>query len=128
MTPSGAGRTVCSARMLAPPRPTAGRAKAWGAEPQNPGATRGGVAELGGRTTMKKIRINLASHAELLEIPGLTSQQAEVIVRHRVQHGPIKDADQLAASVLRMSTLPPGLRDNVDFSPADGTAPEAPGA
>jgi len=77
--------------------------------------------------TTKKVRINLASHAELLELPGLTSQQAEAIVRYRTQHGPIADARQLA-TVLGASYLPDTLRGLVDFSPAASTAPEAPGA
>ena len=43
-----------------------------------------------------KVRINLANLLELLELPGLGPQQAEAIVRFRAEHGPIKDAQQLA--------------------------------
>jgi len=43
-----------------------------------------------------KVRINLAHPLELLELPGLGSEQAEAIVRFRAEHGPITDARQLA--------------------------------
>ena len=74
-----------------------------------------------------KVRINLANQEELLELAGLTSRQAEAIVSYRALHGPIQDVQQLAV-VLGASRLPDSLRERVDFSPADSTAPEAPGA
>ena len=45
-----------------------------------------------------KVRVNLANAQELFELPGLGTAQvaAIVIVRFRSEHGPIKDADQLA--------------------------------
>jgi competence ComEA-like helix-hairpin-helix protein len=74
-----------------------------------------------------KVRINLANPAELLELPGLDPQQADAIVSYRAQHGPIKDAQQLAA-VLGAWPLADGFSEGADFSPSDSTAPEAPGA
>ena len=67
-----------------------------------------------------KVRVNLANAQELLELPGLgTAQVAE--------HGPIKDADQLA-TILSGYPLADTLRERADFPPSDDTAPEAPGA
>jgi len=43
-----------------------------------------------------KVRVNLANAQELLELPGLGTAQVAAIVRFRSEHGPIKDADQLA--------------------------------
>ncbi len=74
-----------------------------------------------------KVRINLANPLELLELPGLGPQQAEAILKFRAEHGPIKDAQQLAA-VLGAWPLADALWEQADFSPADATAPEAPGA
>lgn len=74
-----------------------------------------------------KVRINLANHLELLELPGIGLQQAEAIVKFRAEHGPIKDATQLAA-ILGPRTVAAALLEKADFSPADATAPEAPGA
>jgi DNA uptake protein ComE-like DNA-binding protein len=73
-----------------------------------------------------KVRINLANRAELLEL-GLTPPQAEAVVRHRAEHGPIKDARELA-DLVGGSRLAGSVTDRVDFAPADSTAPEAPGA
>jgi competence protein ComEA len=75
----------------------------------------------------KKVRINLANAQELLELPGLGPAQAAAIVRHRSDHGPITDTDELA-TVLSGYPLTEAQRERVDFSPADATAPEAPGA
>ena len=74
-----------------------------------------------------KVRINLANAEELLELPGLGPVQAAAIVRHRSDHGPIKDAAELA-SILSGHPLTDALRERADFAPADSTAPEAPGA
>ena len=74
-----------------------------------------------------KIRINLANSLELLELPGLGAHHVDAIVRFRAEHGPIKDAHELAA-ILGAPTLTEALREQADFSPADATAPEAPGA
>jgi len=74
-----------------------------------------------------KVRVNLANPQELLELPGLTPQQADAIVKFRTQHGPIKDAQQLA-TVLNAGPLAPVFAECGDFAPADSTAPEAPGA
>jgi competence ComEA-like helix-hairpin-helix protein len=74
-----------------------------------------------------KVRVNLANALELLELPGLGPAQADAIVRFRAEHGPIKDADQLA-TILRGFRVTEALRERADFSPADSTAPEAPGA
>jgi transcriptional accessory protein Tex/SPT6 len=74
-----------------------------------------------------KVRVNLASERELLELPGLGPAQAAAIVKFRAEHGPIKDADHLA-TILRGFPLGETLRERCDFSPSDSTAPEAPGA
>ena len=74
-----------------------------------------------------KVRINLANAQELLELPGLGPAQVAAIVRFRSEHGPIKDAHQLA-TILSGFPLTEALRARADFSPADATAPEAPGA
>jgi transcriptional accessory protein Tex/SPT6 len=76
---------------------------------------------------VNKVRINLANAQELLELPGLGPAQVATIVRYRSEHGPIKDADQLA-TILRGFPLTAALRERADFAPADATAPEAPGA
>ena len=73
------------------------------------------------------VRINLANSAELLELPGIGPEQAKAILEFRAQHGPIKDAGQLA-KVLHSGPLAESTRQRVDFAPADTTAPEAPGA
>jgi len=74
-----------------------------------------------------KVRVNLASEQELLELPGLGPAQAAAIVKFRAEHGPIKDADQLA-KILSGHPLDATLRERADFSQSDSTAPEAPGA
>lgn len=74
-----------------------------------------------------KVRVNLANAQELLELPGLGTAEVAAIVKFRAEHGPIKDADQLAA-ILRGYPLTETLRERADFSPSDSTAPEAPGA
>ena len=58
---------------------------------------------------------------------GLGPAQATAIVRHRSDHGPIKDTDELA-TVLSGYPLTEAQRERADFSLADATAPEAPGA
>ena len=74
-----------------------------------------------------KVRVNLANPLELLELPGLSQQDAETILRFRAEHGPIRDEHQLAA-LLGGRPAPEVLSERADFSPADATAPEAPGA
>ncbi len=76
---------------------------------------------------MSKVRVNLANPAELCEISGITSSQAEAIVKFRADHGPIKNADQLA-EIIGGRRLADDLRQQLDFDPAGMTAPEAPGA
>jgi DNA uptake protein ComE-like DNA-binding protein len=75
---------------------------------------------------MSKVRINLANPMELLEIPGITAEQADTILRFRVEHGPIPDARALAR-VLGVPPLPPATCERLDFDPAEATAPEFPG-
>ena len=53
--------------------------------------------------------------------------QAAAIVQHRSEHRPIKDADELT-TILSGHPRTEALRERADFSPADATAPEAPGA
>ena len=74
-----------------------------------------------------RVRVNLANPQELLELPGLSPAEVELIVRFRVEHGPIGDADQLAR-ILSGHPILDMLKEHVDFSPSDSTAPEAPGA
>jgi len=75
----------------------------------------------------QRIRVNLASPAELLELPSVGPEQAQAILAFRTQHGPIRDANELA-TILRPWPLAPAIWDRVDFAPAETTAPEAPGA
>jgi DNA uptake protein ComE-like DNA-binding protein len=74
-----------------------------------------------------RVRVNLANEQELLEVPGFGPAQAAAIIRYRSLHGPITGADQLA-TVLSGFPLDDAQRACADFSPADSTAPEAPGA
>jgi hypothetical protein len=74
-----------------------------------------------------KVRINLANPMELLELPGIRPEQADAIVKFRAQHGPITDATQFA-KVLSGWPVPDAIWEQMDFEPADSTAPEAPGA
>ena len=76
---------------------------------------------------MDTIRINLANPDELLELPGIQRPERDAIVRHRAEHGPIRDAAELAR-VLGPSAITPSLLAHVDFQPAAPTAAEAPGA
>ena len=76
---------------------------------------------------MSKIRVNLANPAELCEISGITSGQAEAIVKFRADHGPIKNAGQLA-NIIGGRRLADATLQQLDFDPAGMTAPEAPGA
>ena len=74
-----------------------------------------------------KIRVNMANSDELRELPGIGSEQADEILRYRAQHGPIRDARELRR-VLSWPTLDAAVAERVDFTPAEATAPEAPGA
>jgi len=74
-----------------------------------------------------KARVNLANPFELLELPGLGPQDVDAILQFRAEHGPIVDEHQLAA-LLGGRQAPEVLSERADFSPADATAPEAPGA
>ena len=76
---------------------------------------------------MHKTRINLANPQELLELPGLLHAGRDNIVRHRAEHGPISDAEELTR-VLWPLTITPAMLECVDFQPAISTAAEAPGA
>jgi DNA uptake protein ComE-like DNA-binding protein len=74
-----------------------------------------------------KVRVNIANPQELLEVPGLRPDEADAIVRFRVEHGPIFDAEQLTR-VLGGRELGAAAQERIDFEPANQTAPEAPGA
>ena len=76
---------------------------------------------------MDRMLINLANPQELLEIPGLDRRKAEAILRHRAEHGPIRDAAELGR-ILGSASVTPELLAHIDFEPALSTAPEAPGA
>jgi hypothetical protein len=74
-----------------------------------------------------RVRVNLANAQELLELPGITPTEVDIIVKFRAEHGPIADADQLER-LLSRHPIPDMLRERADFVPSDSTAPEAPGA
>ena len=74
-----------------------------------------------------RVRINLANQFELMEIPGIGPAEAEDILKVRAEHGPIRDEQELSA-ILGGRPVPEALVERVDFSPADATAAEAPGA
>ena len=74
-----------------------------------------------------RVRVNLVNPAELLELPGIGPEQAQAILEFRAEHGPIQDAGQLA-KILRAWPVAEAIWERVAFDPADGTAPEAPGA
>jgi hypothetical protein len=74
-----------------------------------------------------RVRINLANPAELLELPGIGPEQARAILEFRAEHGPIKDANELAV-ILHAWPVADAVWERVDFDPAESTAPEAPGA
>ena len=74
-----------------------------------------------------RMRINLVSPAELLELPGVGPEQARAIIKFRVEHGPIQDESQLA-TILRAWPVAEALWERVAFDPSESTAPEAPGA
>jgi DNA uptake protein ComE-like DNA-binding protein len=76
---------------------------------------------------MAKVRINLDNPVTLQTLPGLDHSAVEAILRFRAEHGPIQNPAQLA-SILGGRPLNPGLLERLDFSPADPTSPEAPGA
>jgi DNA uptake protein ComE-like DNA-binding protein len=74
-----------------------------------------------------RVRVNLANPQELLELPGLSPDAVDVIVRFRAEHGPIGNADQLA-HILTGHPIHHKLKERADFTPSYSTAPEAPGA
>jgi DNA uptake protein ComE-like DNA-binding protein len=74
-----------------------------------------------------KVRVNLANPAELLELPGIGPDQVRAIVTFRAEHGPIQDARELT-KILGSWPITPAMLERVEFSPSEGTAPEAPGA
>lgn len=75
----------------------------------------------------ERVRINLGNYVELMTLPGIGREQADAIIAWRAEHGPIASEAQLR-QVLRGWPVPEGLADQVDFAPAEPTAPEAPGA
>jgi hypothetical protein len=76
---------------------------------------------------MDKTRINIANPQELLEIPGIDTAGRDAILRHRAEHGLIRSADELARVVGRPA-VDRAWEGEIDYDPADDTAPEAPGA
>jgi hypothetical protein len=73
-----------------------------------------------------RVRVNMANPAELHEL-GIGEAEVDAILRFRREHGPITDQRQLDA-LLGGQPLPIAAANRLDFSPADMTAPEAPGA
>jgi hypothetical protein len=76
---------------------------------------------------MTKVRINVCNPLELQKLTTLDHRDIEAILRHRAEHGPIGDARELGR-ILGPESITPSLIEQVDFAPADDTAPEAPGA
>ena len=74
-----------------------------------------------------KVRINMANPAELRELLGVGSEQADTILQFRAQHGPIHDVLELCR-VLGWPALDAVAAERVDYTPTEATAPEAPGA
>ncbi|HWP34419.1 MAG TPA: helix-hairpin-helix domain-containing protein [Thermodesulfobacteriota bacterium] len=74
-----------------------------------------------------KVRVNLGNYVELMKLPGIGRPQADAIIKWRAEHGPIADEAELRR-VLAGWPLPEGIGELIDFSPAEPTAPEAPGA
>lgn len=74
-----------------------------------------------------RVRVNLANAVELAELPGVDAAQVAAIVKYRAEHGPIRDATELA-SIIGPPARTERLISRADFSPAEATAPEAPGA
>ena len=74
-----------------------------------------------------KIRVNLANPQELLELLGIPEADVNTIIGFRRDHGPIADQQQLGV-ILGGRPMPAAILDRLDFSPAEPTAPEAPGA
>src|SRR5262245_59570462 len=77
--------------------------------------------------TMHKVRVNLANPVELQQLPGIEPPQVEAIVKFRREHGPIRDATQLA-SIIGGTPKAEALAPLADFAPSGDTSPEAPGA
>ena len=75
----------------------------------------------------RRVRVNLANPAELLELPGVGPEQAQAILKFRAEHGPIQNASQLAV-ILRAWPVVDAIWERVEFDPSEPTAPEAPGA
>ena len=103
------------------------RGAAAKAEADESGEAQANDATPNEEVAMGQIRLNTANEQELLEVPGLRPEDAETIVRFRDEHGPIADVAQLS-QVLGGRELAAATRERLDFSPAELTAPEAPGA
>lgn len=74
-----------------------------------------------------RVRVNVANPMELLELPGIGPAEAKAILRFRAEHGPIRDAAELAR-ILGGRPVTELEAELVDFTPSGDTAPEAPGA
>ena len=65
-----------------------------------------------------KVRVNIANHLELLELPGIGRSQVEAIIRFRAEHGPITSESELSR-VLGWRRLDPTIAERVDFEPIE---------
>jgi DNA uptake protein ComE-like DNA-binding protein len=74
---------------------------------------------------MEKIRINLVNPQELLAIPGVDQVKADLILRHRVEHGPISNPAGLT-TVLGLGLASTAL-DRNRLRPAHDSATESAG-
>ncbi|HEV8439541.1 MAG TPA: helix-hairpin-helix domain-containing protein [Methylomirabilota bacterium] len=74
---------------------------------------------------MGKTRINHAHPRELLEIPEFDSIRAEVVVQHRVEHGPISSPAELAK--ILGAAVPQNMLEHIDFAPVEESATESAG-
>ena len=75
---------------------------------------------------MAQIRINLVNPHELLEIPGIDAPKVRAILDHRVEHGPIQDARELAM-ILGVDGVSDAALARIDFAPAEESATESAG-
>lgn len=72
-----------------------------------------------------KVRVQSREEAEFLELPA-SAQGTRPIIRVRSEHGPIRDADQLAENLNDFRLW--GRYESGSSAASEGTAPEARGA
>jgi competence protein ComEA len=53
------------------------------------------ISEAGQEQKAHKVNVNKANEAELRQVPGIGAAHAEAIVRHRREHGPIRNVNEI---------------------------------